>query len=100
MAGLVALLKSENKKLTEMKLVFGTGDKPNVAEKTSIYLLSNDYNYDEVKSYLKEDIDFTSDVSSSSGMKAHLSAILIKKMLKKSLINVRKQYTKYILIYQ
>ena len=83
MAGLVALLKSENKKLTEMKLVFfGTGDKPNVAEKTSIYLLSNDYNYDEVKSYLKEDIDFTSDVSSSSGMKAHLSAILIKKMLK------------------
>ena len=83
MAGLIALIEQKNNNISNMKLVFfGTGDKPNVAKKTANYIMSNNYNYDEVKKNLKDDIEFTSDTSSSSEMKAHLSTILIKKMLK------------------
>ena len=35
-----------------------------------------------VKELLKNDIDFASDISSSSDMKAHLSTILVGRMMK------------------
>ena len=83
MAGLVGSIKQKNKINNEINLVFfGTGDKPNEAPKTSEYLLNNEYNYSDIKDILKTDIDFASDVSSSSDMKAHLSAILVGRMIK------------------
>ena len=83
MAGLVGLIKQKNKINNEINLVFfGTGDKPNEAPKTCEYLLNNEYNYSDIKDILKTDIDFASDVSSSSDMKAHLSAILVGRMIK------------------
>ena len=83
MAGLVGSIKQKNKINNEINLVFfGTGDKPNEAPKTCEYLLNNEYNYSDVKDVLKTDIDFASDVSSSSDMKAHLSAILVGRMIK------------------
>ena len=83
MAGLVGSIKQKNKINNEINLVFfGTGDKPNEAPKTCEYLLNNKYNYSDIKDILKTDIDFASDVSSSSDMKAHLSAILVGRMIK------------------
>ncbi len=83
MAGLVGSIKQSNKINEEINLVFfGTGDKPNEAPKTCEFLLKNEYNYSEVKNILKIDIDFTSDISSSSEMKAHLSTILVGRMMK------------------
>ena len=83
MAGLVGSIKQKNKINNEINLVFfGTGDKPNEAPKTCEYLLNNEYNYSNIKDILKTDIDFASDVSSSSDMKAHLSAILVGRMIK------------------
>ena len=83
MAGLVGLIKQKNKINNEINLVFfGTGDKPNEAPKTCEYLLNNEYNYSDIKDILKTDIDFASDVSSSSDMKAHLSTILVGRMIK------------------
>ena len=83
MAGLVGSIKKKNKINNEINLVFfGTGDKPNEAPKTCEYLLNNEYNYSDIKDILKTDIDFASDVSSSSDMKAHLSAILVGRMIK------------------
>ena len=83
MAGLVGSIKQKNKINNEINLVFfGTGDKPNEAPKTCEYLLNNEYNYSDIKDILKTDIDFASDVSSSSDMKAHLSAILVGRMIK------------------
>ena len=83
MAGLVGSIKQKNKINNEIKLVFfGTGDKPNEAPKTCEYLLNNEYNYSDIKDILKTDIDFAADVSSSSDMKAHLSAILVGRMIK------------------
>ena len=83
MAGLVGSIKQKNKINNEINLVFfGTGDKPNEAPKTCEYLLNNEYNYSDIKDILKTDIDFASDVSSSSEMKAHLSAILVGRMIK------------------
>jgi hypothetical protein len=67
----------------EINLVFfGTGDRPNEAPKTCDYLLKNEYNYSDIRDLLKNDIDFASDISSSSDMKAHLSAILVGRMMK------------------
>ena len=83
MAGLVGSIKQNNKINEEINLVFfGTGDKPNEAPKTCEYLLKNEYNYSDIKDILKNDIDFASDISSSSDMKAHLSAILVGRMMK------------------
>ena len=83
MAGLVGSIKQKNKINNEINLVFfGTGDKPNEAPKTCEYLLNNEYNYSDIKDILKTDIDFAADVSSSSDMKAHLSAILVGRMIK------------------
>ena len=83
MAGLVGSIKQNNKINEEIKLVFfGTGDRPNEAPKTCEYLLKNEYNYSDIKDTLKNDIDFASDISSSSDMKAHLSAILVGRMMK------------------
>ena len=83
MAGLVGSIKQKNKINNEINLVFfGTGDKPNEAPKTCEYLLNNEYNYSDIKDILKTDIDFASDVSSSSDMKAHLSTILVGRMIK------------------
>ena len=83
MAGLVGSIKQKNKINEEINLVFfGTGDKPNEAPKTCEYLLNNEYNYTDVKDILKTDIEFASDISSSSDMKAHLSAILVGRMMK------------------
>ena len=83
MAGLVGSIKQKNKINNEINLVFfGTGDKPNEAPKTCEYLLNNEFNYSDIKDILKTDIDFASDVSSSSDMKAHLSAILVGRMIK------------------
>ena len=83
MAGLVGSIKQNNKINKEIKLVFfGTGDRPNEAPKTCEYLLKNEYNYSDIKHILKNDIDFASDISSSSDMKAHLSAILVGRMMK------------------
>ena len=59
-----------------------TGDRPNEAPKTCEYLLKNEYNYSDIKDILKNDIDFASDISSSPDMKAHLSAILVGRMMK------------------
>ena len=83
MAGLVGSIKQKNKINEEINLVFfGTGDKPNEAPKTCEYLLNNEYNYSDIKDILKTDIEFASDISSSSDMKAHLSAILVGRMMK------------------
>ena len=83
MAGLVGSIKQKNKINEEINLVFfGTGDKPNEAPKTCEYLLNNEYNYTNIKDILKTDIEFASDISSSSDMKAHLSAILVGRMMK------------------
>ncbi len=83
MAGLVGSIKQNNKINEEINLVFfGTGDRPNEAPKTCEYLLKNEYNYSEIKNILKNDIDFASDISSSSDMKAHLSTILVGRMMK------------------
>ena len=83
MAGLVGSIKQKNKINNEINLVFfGTGDKPNEAPKTCEYLLNNEYNYSDIKDILKNDIEFASDISSSSDMKAHLSAILVGRMMK------------------
>ena len=83
MAGLVGSIKQKNKINEEINLVFfGTGDKPNEAPKTCKYLLNNEYNYTNIKDILKTDIEFASDISSSSDMKAHLSAILVGRMMK------------------
>ncbi|MDC3096261.1 hypothetical protein OA491_02740 [Alphaproteobacteria bacterium] len=41
-----------------------------------------DNEYVDIKDTLKNDIDFASDISSSSDMKAHLSAILVGRMMK------------------
>ena len=83
MAGLVGSIKQKNKINNEINLVFfGTGDKPNEAPKTCEYLLNNEYNYSDIKDILKTDIDFAADVSSSSDMKAHLSTILVGRMIK------------------
>ena len=83
MAGLVGSIKQNNKINKEINLVFfGTGDRPNEAPKTCEYLLKNEYNYSDIKDTLKNDIDFASDISSSSDMKAHLSAILVGRMMK------------------
>ena len=83
MAGLIGSIKQNNKINEEINLVFfGTGDRPNEAPKTCEYLLKNEYNYSDIKNTLKNDIDFSSDISSSSDMKAHLSAILVGRMMK------------------
>ncbi len=83
MAGLVGSIKQKNKINEEINLVFfGTGDRPNKAPKTCEYLLKNEYNYSDIRDILKNDIEFTSDISSSSDMKAHLSAILVGRMMK------------------
>ena len=83
MAGLMGSIKQNNKINEEINLVFfGTGDRPNEAPKTCEYLLKNEYNYSDIKDILKNDIDFASDISSSSDMKAHLSAILVGRMMK------------------
>ena len=83
MAGLVGSIKQNNKINEEINLVFfGTGDRPNEAPKTCEYLLKNEYNYSDIKDILKNDIDFASDISSSPDMKAHLSAILVGRMMK------------------
>ena len=83
MAGLVGSIKQNNKINEEINLVFfGTGDRPNEAPKTCEYLIKNEYNYSDIKDILKNDIDFASDISSSSDMKAHLSAILVGRMMK------------------
>ena len=83
MAGLVGSIKQKNKIKDEINLVFfATGDKPNEAPKTCEYLLTNEYNYSDIKDILKNDIEFASDISSSSDMKAHLSAILVGRMMK------------------
>ena len=81
MAGIMGSIKKNEKQISDIKLVFfGTGDKPNIASKTSKHLITNNYEYEVVKKILKSDIDFTSDINSSPEMKAHLSAILIEKM--------------------
>ena len=83
MAGLVGSIKQKSNINEEINLVFfGTGDKPNEAPKTCEYLLKNEYNYSNIKDILKNDIEFASDISSSSDMKAHLSAILVGRMMK------------------
>ena len=83
MAGLTGSIKQNNKINEEINLVFfGTGDRPNEAPKTCEFLLKNEYNYSDIKDILKNDIDFASDISSSSDMKAHLSAILVGRMMK------------------
>ncbi len=65
-----------------MKLLDVTEIRPNEAPKTCEYLLKNEYNYSDIKDILKNDIDFASDISSSPDMKAHLSAILVGRMMK------------------
>ena len=60
----------------------GSADRPNEAPKTCEYLLKNEYKYSDIKDLLKNDIDFASDISSSSDMKAHLSTILVGRMMK------------------
>ena len=83
MAGLVGSIKQKSNINEEINLVFfGTGDKPNEAPKTCEYLLKNEYNYSNIKDILKNDIEFASDISSTSDMKAHLSAILVGRMMK------------------
>ena len=83
MAGLVGSIKQKSNINEEINLVFfGTGDKPNEALKTCEYLLKNEYNYSNIKDILKNEIEFASDISSSSDMKAHLSAILVGRMMK------------------
>jgi len=82
MAGIMAFIKKNDKQISDIKLVFfGTGDKPNIASETSKHLITNNYEYEVIKKILKSDIDFTSDINSSPEMKAHLSAILIEKMI-------------------
>ncbi len=81
MAGIIGSIKKNNKKISDIKLVFfGTGDKPNIAEETSKYLITNNYEYETVKKILKSDIEFTSDINSSPEMKAHLATVLIEKI--------------------
>ena len=81
MAGIMGFIKKNDKQISDIKLVFfGTGDKPNIASETSKHLITNNYEYEVIKKILKSDIEFTSDINSSSEMKAHLSAILIEKM--------------------
>ena len=83
MAGLVGSIKQKSNINEEINLVFfGTGDKPNKAPKTCEYLMKNEYNYSNIKDILKNDIEFASDISSTSDMKAHLSAILVGRMMK------------------
>ena len=83
MAGLMGYAKFDELNISDIRLVFfATGDKPNEAPQTAEYLIDNDFEYNQIKSLLKSDIDFTSDINSKPEMKAHLSAILLEKMLK------------------
>ena len=83
MAGLMGYAKFDELNISDIRLVFfATGDKPNEAPQAAKYLIKNDFEYDQIKNLLKSDIDFTSDINSKTEMKAHLSAILLEKMLK------------------
>ena len=64
----LSLLFSQISFVNELEARYGTSE--------------NEYNYSDIKDILKNDIDFASDISSSPDMKAHLSAILVGRMMK------------------
>ena len=83
MAGLVANVEILNSKIDNLKLVFfATGIKPEVAIKTSNFIIKDGYNYSKIKEILKTELDLDADLNSSSEMKLHLATILTKRILK------------------
>ena len=83
MAGLVANVEILYSKIDNLKLVFfATGIKPEVAIKTSNFIIKDGYNYSKIKEILKTELDLDADLNSSSEMKLHLATILTKRILK------------------
>ena len=83
MAGLVANVEILHSKIDNLKLVFfSTGIKPEVAIKTSNFIIKDGYNYSKIKEILKTELDLDADLNSSSEMKLHLATILTKRILK------------------
>lgn len=83
MAGLVANVEILHSKIDNLKLVFfATGIKPEVAIKTSNFIIKDGYNYSKIKEILKTELDLDADLNSSSEMKLHLATILTKRILK------------------
>ena len=83
MAGLIANIEILHSKIDNLKLVFfATGIKPEVAIKTSNFIIKDGYNYSKIKDILKTELDLDADLNSSSEMKLHLATILTKRILK------------------
>ena len=83
MAGLVANVEILHSKIDNLKLVFfATGIKPEVAIKTSNFIIKDGYNYSKIKEILKTELDLDADLNSSSEMKLHLATILTNRVLK------------------
>lgn len=83
MAGLIANIEILHSKIDNLKLVFfATGIKPEVAIKTSNFIIKDGYNYSKIKDILKKELDLDADLNSSSEMKLHLATILTKRILK------------------
>ena len=83
MEGLVANVEILHSKIDNLKLVFfATGIKPEVAIKTSNFIIKDGYNYSKIKEILKTELDLDADLNSSSEMKLHLATILTKRILK------------------
>ena len=83
MAGLVANVEILHSKIDNLKLVFfATGIKPEVAIKTSNFIIKDGYNYSKIKEILKTELDLDADLNSSSEMKLHLATVLINRVLK------------------
>ena len=83
MAGLIANVEILHSKIDNLKLVFfATGIKPEVAIKTSNFIIKDGYNYSKIKEILKTELDLDADLNSSSEMKLHLATILTKRILK------------------
>ena len=83
MAGLIANIEILHSKIDNLKLVFfATGIKPEVAIKTSNFIIKDGYNYSKIKEILKTELDLDADLNSSSEMKLHLATILTKRILK------------------
>jgi carbon-monoxide dehydrogenase medium subunit len=83
MAGLIANIEILHSKIDNLKLVFfATGIKPEVAIKTSNFIIKDGYNYSKIKEILKTELDLDADLNSSSEMKLHLATVLTNRVLK------------------
>ena len=75
-AGFILILKNSNHLFVDGRYTIQA--KKQSGKKFKIHEIP----YEWPKDILKNDIDFASDISSSSDMKAHLSAILVGRMMK------------------